>query len=154
MLILLRTNFVSSASSQNARLFVDLKDPAFKTIVALRDALAVESVGLNDICTSTQVLLMDLSHQVRLRYVVILDEFFNMLEFFSSVVFFFKAVSLNLSAHATIKDNDSFIKNLVQVCFDLGDIEVVLRDVFALQAALFNHSDLVCFGMFSLVLVI
>lgn len=63
----------------------------------------------------------------------------------TSVIFLFETESLNLGAHSTVKNDDSLLKDSVQVRVYFGDIEVIGCDVFALQVGdAFNHS--VCFG--------
>ena len=86
---------------------------------------------------------MDLCHQVGLRdvqkIVVVLDKLLNVFEFFTSIVFFFEFICLDLSSHTTVKDDYSFLKDLAEVGFDCSDVEIVLCDVPALQTVSFYH---------------
>ena len=62
----------------------------------------------------------------------------------TSIIVLFKTEGLNLSAHSTVENDDSLLKDSVQVGIDFGDIKVIGCDVFALQVGdAFNHS--VCF---------
>lgn len=57
----------------------------------------------------------------------------------TSVVFFIELVSLDLSAHAAIKDNYTLLKDPVQVSLDFSDVEVVRGYVLILQTICFDH---------------
>ena len=87
---------------------------------------------------------MNLRDQVRLRdvqqVVVILDKFFEAPELLAPIVILLQTVRLNLSAHSTVKNDDSLRKDFPQVCPHLPHLKVVRRDILALQAALLlNH---------------
>lgn len=68
--------------------------------------MPVECVSLNDVGACLQVLLMNLGDEVRLRdvqqVIVILNKFLDILEFLTSIVVFFKLVSLDLCAHTAV----------------------------------------------------
>ena len=62
----------------------------------------------------------------------------------TSVIVLFKTEGLNLGAHSTVKNDDSLLKDSIQVGEYFGDIEVIGGDVLALQVGnAFNHC--VCF---------
>ena len=77
-LVSLLGHSIGCAPRQDRGLLVDFKRPGFEPVIALRDALPIESVCFNDVGAGAQVLLVNLRDQVGFRdvkqVVVVLDK--------------------------------------------------------------------------------
>lgn len=127
-------DFVCSNSRQSCSFDIHLIGIFLKSVIGLGDPCTVESVCLDNICTGPKVLLVDfgykfLSSNVQ-EIIVILHLFWTFEEFFdvATIVLLLQLVDLDLSAHASVEDDNALLKDLVEVRPQLVNVEVVSFD--------------------------
>ena len=89
-----------------------------ESIIALRDGLGVEGVGLNDVGAGFEIRVVDLADDVRLgqheQVVVALEVAWVILEARATIACLVELIALNHGAHGAVEDQDALLRLSLQ----------------------------------------